>query len=85
MVIGTKIGRTKHMRIMPGGSLEAETSSSSKDGPISVFVGSKLDEHRGAFLLNYPMDKGQVGDGCWGDIDKIFEVSQIYFRIITSC
>lgn len=75
MVIGTKVGRTKHMRVMPGGSLEKESSSSSSDGPSSVFVGSKLDEHRGAFLLDHPMNKGQVVDGCWNDMDQIFEVS----------
>lgn len=75
MVIGTKVGRTKHMRVMPGGSLEKESSSSSSDGSTSIFVGSKLDEHRGAFLLDYPMVNGQVVDGCWSDMEKIFEVS----------
>lgn len=69
VVIGTKVGRTKHMRIMPGGALEQEMTS----GPTSVFVGSKLDEHRGAFLLDYPMDKGHVVNGSWDDMEKIFE------------
>jgi centractin len=69
VVIGTKVGRAKHMRIMPGGALEQEMTS----GPTSVFVGSKLDEHRGAFILDYPMDKGHVLDGNWGDMEKIFE------------
>lgn len=58
------------MRIMPGGALEQEMTS----GPTSIFVGSKLDEHRGAFILDYPMDKGHVLDGNWGDMEKIFEV-----------
>ena len=57
------------MRIMPGGALEQEMQS----GPTSTFVGSKLDQHRGAFLLSYPMDKGHVVDGSFEDMDKIFE------------
>ena len=68
--MGTKVGRAKHTRIMPGGALEQEMSGT---GPTSTFVGSKLDEHRGAFLLDYPMDKGYVQDGSWGDMEKIFE------------
>ena len=58
------------MRIMPGGALERE-----QEGPSSVFVGQKLDEHRGAFLLEYPMDKGAVVDGRWDAMEKIWEVS----------
>ena len=69
VVIGTKVGRSKHMRIMPGGALEAEHS-----GPSSVFVGEKLDEHRGAFLLEYPMDKGHVVDGGWDAMESLWEV-----------
>ena len=57
MVIGTKVGRTKHMRIMPGGALEqdeqggggsggASSASAGKarkaGGPSSIFVGQKL-------------------------------------------
>lgn len=70
VVIGTKVGRAKHMRIMPGGALEAEQSLS---GPSSVFVGQKLDEHRGAFLLEYPMDKGHVVDGGWDAMESLWE------------
>jgi len=70
VIMGTKVGRAKHTRIMPGGALEQEMSGT---GPTSTFVGSKLDEHRGAFLLDYPMDKGHVQDGSWGDMEKIFE------------
>jgi centractin len=70
VIMGTKVGRAKHTRIMPGGALEQEMSGT---GPTSTFVGSKLDEHRGAFLLDYPMDKGYVQDGSWGDMEKIFE------------
>lgn len=71
VVIGTKVGRTKHMRIMPGGALETEQSLS---GPSSVFVGKKLDEHRGSFLLEYPMDKGHVVDGGWDAMESLWEV-----------
>ncbi len=60
------------MRIMPGGALEQEMQGTGS-GPTSTFVGSKLDEHRGAFILDYPMDKGYVQDGSWDDMDKIFE------------
>ena len=60
------------MRIMPGGALEAEQNLS---GPSSVFVGQKLDEHRGAFLLEYPMDKGHVVDGGWDAMESLWEVS----------
>ena len=74
------------MRIMPGGALERE-----QEGPSSVFVGQKLDEHRGAFLLEYPMDKGAVVDGRWDAMEKIWDVSSfivlmcIYFnRSLTS-
>ena len=57
---------------MPGGALEAEQSLS---GPSSIFVGQKLDEHRGAFLLEYPMDKGSVVDGGWDAMESLWEVS----------
>lgn len=59
------------MRIMPGGALEAEQSLS---GPSSVFVGQKLDEHRGSFFLEYPMDKGYVVDGGWDAMESLWEV-----------
>jgi hypothetical protein len=59
------------MRIMPGGALEADKDLSS---PSSIFVGRKLDEHRGAFLLEYPMDKGYVSDGGWDAMERLWEV-----------
>lgn len=61
------------MRIMPGGALETEQSLS---GPSSVFVGKKLDEHRGSFILEYPMDKGYVVDGGWDAMESLWEVRQ---------
>ena len=67
MNIGTKVGRAKHTRVMPGGSLEQE--------PSSVFVGSKLEDHRGAFILDYPMSKGCVKDDQgWESMERIWEV-----------
>ena len=73
---------------MPGGALEGEeqritsSSSSSKGGRststsgiTSYFVGRKLDEHRGAFLLDYPMERGRVVDGGWDAMELLWEVS----------
>lgn len=59
------------MRIMPGGALEQE-------GPSSYYVGRKLDQHRGAFLLQYPMDKGYVTDDGWDAMEKVWEVSFLF-------
>lgn len=81
MVIGTKVGRTKHLRIMPGGALETEQSLSSS-GPSSMFVGKKLDEHRGSFLLEYPMDKGHIVDGGWDAMEALWEVRKDFARMI---
>ena len=39
------------------------------------FVGRKLDEHRGAFLLEYPMERGRVVDGGWDAMELLWEVS----------
>ena len=64
------------MRIMPGGALETEQSLS---GPSSVFVGKKLDEHRGSFILEYPMDKGYVVDGGWDAMESLWEVRSIRY------
>ncbi|GAX09951.1 hypothetical protein FisN_11Lh061 [Fistulifera solaris] len=69
LVLGTKVGRPKHMRIMPGGALEGEQDL----GPSSVFVGRKLDEHRGAFVLEYPMDKGVVTESGWDSMERLWE------------
>jgi Actin len=62
------------MRIMPGGALESE-----QEGPSSIFVGNKLVEHRGAFLLEYPMEKGYVVDGRWDLMEKIWDVSFLIY------
>ena len=71
VVIATKLGRAKHMRVMPGGALEQDQEFL---GPSSVFIGRKLDDHRGAFVLEYPMDKGRVLDGRWDAMERVWEV-----------
>jgi len=78
VTVGTKVGRAKHSRVMPGGALEGEerriTSGRSTAGRVtSYFVGSKLDEHRGAFLLEYPMERGRVVDGGWDAMELLWE------------
>ena len=92
-VIGTKVGRTKHMRIMPGGALESEQQESLGGGTggggagsgggqqhhqqqqsSSMFVGRKLDEHRGAFVLEYPMEKGIINNNGWDAMECLWEV-----------
>jgi hypothetical protein len=74
VVVGTKVGRPKHMRIMPGGALELDQGS-------SIFVGPKLDEHRGAFVLEHPMDKGMVTDGGWDAMERLWEVRRVSKRL----
>lgn len=80
VTIGTKVGRSKHQRVMPGGALEGEEQrtsgkSRSKSGGAvtSYFVGRKLDEHRGAFLLEHPMERGRVVDGGWDAMELLWE------------
>jgi len=70
VLVDTKVGRPKHLRVMPGGALENENVS-------SMFVGSILDEYRGSFILEYPMEKGHVVSGGWDAMEKIWEVSKI--------
>lgn len=55
------VGRVKHHRVMPGGAL---------DGGNDVFVGSKVEEHRGALLIDYPMEHGVVHN--WQDMEKVW-------------
>ena len=57
---------------MPGGALESSSDESSKIS--SIFVGQKLDEHRGAFYLEYPMDKGMVTESGWNAMTRLWEV-----------
>jgi len=71
VLVGTKIGRPKHTRVMPGGALEQQQQQ--QETASSIFVGSKLDEHRGAFLLDYPMHHGHVVRGGWNAMEHILE------------
>jgi actin-related protein len=56
---------------MPGGALEAADQDTS-----SVYVGSKLEDHRGAFLLEYPMDKGVIVG--WDAMEALWEVRFLF-------
>jgi len=69
VVVDTKVGRVKHQRIMPGGALEEDESAG------GVFIGKKLDDHRGAFYLDYPMENGCVVDTpeSWSSMEKVWE------------
>ena len=76
------------MRIMPGGALESSSDESNKIS--SIFVGQKLDEHRGAFYLEYPMDKGMITDSGWNAMTRLWEVGFemdcfCFFRRRLSC
>jgi len=83
VVIGTKVGSAKHQRVMPGGALEGEQQrlgggksaarSGHSSGVSSYFVGRTLDEHRGAFLLEHPMERGRVVDGGWEAMELLWE------------
>ncbi|CAN0331338.1 unnamed protein product, partial [Laminaria digitata] len=52
------VGRPKHKRAMIGGALDGD-----------VFLGKKVEEHRGVFRLTYPMEHGVVKN--WADMEKV--------------
>eukprot|EP01033_Poteriospumella_lacustris_P005638 gene5639-4033_t len=60
VVFKSCVGRIKHNRIMPGGALEGS----------EVFVGSKVDEHRGVLRIDYPIENGIVQN--WADMERIW-------------
>jgi centractin len=64
VVFRSCVGRIKHPRVMPGGALE----SGSSDG--GLFIGAKVEEHRGALKIDYPMENGIVTN--WADMEKIW-------------
>mmetsp|Transcript_3900 Transcript_3900/g.7756 ORF Transcript_3900/g.7756 Transcript_3900/m.7756 type:complete len:394 (-) Transcript_3900:16-1197(-) len=70
VILNTQVGRVKHMRVMPGGALEQEDAGSSS-GSSKFFVGRKLQEHRGAFLLEHPMADGIVQG--WDAMEVLWE------------
>jgi hypothetical protein len=76
--LGTKVGRPKHMRIMPGGALDA---SNDENKISSIFVGQRLDEHRGAFCLEYPMDKGMITESGFNSMIRLWEVCVLNHEI----
>lgn len=61
VVFRSCVGRIKHTRVMPGGSLEGN----------EVFIGSKAEEHRGALKLSYPIESGIVQN--WSDMERIWQ------------
>ena len=67
VVFPSYVGRPKHERIMPGGSLE---------GSESGVVGAKVEEHRGVFKIKYALEHGVVTN--WADMEKIWQ--HVYSR-----
>lgn len=65
------VGRVKHTRVMPGGPLDGS----------DYFIGSKVDEHRGALSLSYPMENGNITN--WADMEKIW--TYIYSKVSIFC
>jgi centractin len=59
---------------MPGGALEPPDSSSSSSSSRYCYVGRKLDDHRGAFTLHYPMEHGRVvSEGSWQHMEALWD------------
>jgi hypothetical protein len=90
VICGTRVGAAKHHRVMPGGALEGEerltsgkhARARSAVGVASYFVGKTLDDHRGAFLIESPVERGSVVEGGWDAMELLFEVSSrlVVFR-----
>jgi hypothetical protein len=60
-----------------GGNLSRSSRSlAGGDRVTSYFVGRTLDDHRGAFLLDYPMERGRVVDGGWEAMELLWEVRE---------
>jgi centractin len=60
VVFRSCVGRIKHPRVMPGGALEGN----------DIFIGSKVEENRGALRIEYPIESGVVQN--WADMEKIW-------------
>jgi centractin len=60
VVFRSCVGRIKHSRVMPGGALEGS----------DLFVGSKVEEHRGALRIEYPIENGIIQN--WADMERIW-------------
>ncbi|CAN0041469.1 unnamed protein product [Pylaiella littoralis] len=65
VVFASHVGRPKHKRAMIGGALDGD-----------VFLGKKVEEHRGVFRLTHPMEHGVVKN--WADMEKVW--SHVYGR-----
>lgn len=62
-------GKPKHKRVMAGGALEGG----------DVFVGSRVDAHRGALLVSHPMEHGRVVDweGCYRVLSHVYDAPNL--------
>ena len=83
IIFSSVVGRTKHVRMMPGGALDGMSiSRETRDNSIgtsarisgnsnsNVFVGNIVHQHRGAFKINYPMEHGIVTN--WADMERVW-------------
>lgn len=63
------------MRVMPGGALEAAEAA----GEGQIFCGRKLQEHRGAFILEHAMEHGMVQG--WDAMEILWEVCAVLLNM----
>ncbi|KAL3668352.1 Alpha-centractin [Phytophthora oleae] len=61
VVFPSYVGTTKHTRMMPGGAYEGG----------DVFVGNRVQHHRGLFKIQYAMEHGVVTD--WNSMHRIWQ------------
>ncbi|KAE8994375.1 Alpha-centractin [Phytophthora rubi] len=61
VVFPSFVGSTKHTRMMPGGAYEGG----------DVFVGNRVQHHRGLFKIQYAMEHGVVTD--WNSMHRIWQ------------
>jgi hypothetical protein len=66
VMVANAVGRPKHKRAMAGGALDGQ----------DIFVGAKVQEHRGAFRISHPMSHGIVEN--WPDMERVW--SHVYDR-----
>ena len=82
---GALEGEEHRLTATSGGSGRKSSSISIRFKPsvgvTSYFVGRKLDEHRGAFMLEHPMERGRVVDGGWDAMELLWEVSVLTFYV----
>ena len=73
---GALEGEERRLTTTTGGKSRSGTATRSLAagvGITSYFVGRTLDDHRGAFLLDYPMERGRVVDGGWDAMELLWE------------